>query len=71
MHPLAHLYGFHVHVVLSIIGFFGVFLFYHWAKTLPSRRQLHLALVTMGIGVIGVFLTVQYCLIGLRLMQAQ
>jgi hypothetical protein len=69
--PLVMLYLFHAHVILSIIAVLGVFLFYRWAVTsLKPPSLLQLAAWCLGIGLIGVLLTVPFCLAGMRLMAA-
>jgi hypothetical protein len=67
--PLVMLYLFHVHVILSILGILGVFLLYRWAVTSLKPAALRtLAFWCVGIGLVGVFLTVPFCLAGWRLM---
>ncbi len=66
---LMMLYGFHVHVVLSIFAIFGLVLFYRWIVTTQKPdMQRNIAVWTMLICGLGIALTVPFCLAGMRLM---
>lgn len=68
MTPLLHLYAFHLHIGFSTLFFFGVFLFYHWAKQQKPDVQRRMAFWAMGLGAVAVFITVPFCLAGMALM---
>lgn len=69
MNDLSMLYAFHVHVILSIFGIFGLILLYHCIVTfLPKETQRTIAVATLIISGIGIALTVPFCLVGMRLM---
>ena len=70
MTPLLHLYAVHAHLGFSTLFFFGVFLFYHWAKTQPPAFQKRLAIGAMAVGAVAVFATVPFCLAGMTLLHA-
>jgi hypothetical protein len=65
-----HLYAFHLHIGFSTLFFFGVALFYHWAKTQPPAFQKNFALIAMVAGAVAVFATVPFCLAGMALMHS-
>lgn len=65
-----HLYAFHLHIGFSTLFFFGVALFYHWAKLQPPDFQKRFGIIAMAIGTIAVFITVPFCLAGMTLLHA-
>ncbi len=65
-----HLYLFHVHVLFSIIFFVGVFLLCHWMTTGFSKEDVKRAAYwALGIGTVGVTLTIPFCLMGTTLLR--
>lgn len=66
---LGMLYMFHVHVILSILAFFGLFLLYRWIiTTQPPHIQGRIAVWVLILSGLGITITVPYCLAGIRLM---
>lgn len=69
MMRLLHLYAFHLHVFVSLVGIFGMALLCAWAiKTLPPARLYTVAWWTFAIGAVGVLITVPFCLAGWNLI---
>lgn len=69
MNDLAMLYGFHVHVTLSILALYALTLLYRWiVATQTPRVQRNIAVWTLLVCSAGIAITVPYCLAGWRLM---
>lgn len=68
MHPLLHLYLFHLHVFFSVWFFVGVGLTYSWIKTLPSPQRKYWTFRILIFGTLGTALTVPFCIVGIRVL---